>query len=173
MKFAEQCGSAIESITSAIASIIRWAPVLMVLTVVIVVILRYIFSVGAIAVQELTMYLHGMLFLLAVPYGVLKNTHVRVDLLYSKFPRSKKNAIDSAGHLIFLIPVGLFILIASFPYAEASWIIKEKSSEVGGIPAIFVLKACVPIAGTLLTLQGISELLKIFFKTKEDTTEIR
>ena len=141
----------------------------MVLTVMIVVILRYVFSLGAIAVQELTIYLHGILFLLAIPYGILKNTHVRVDLVYSRLSQSNKNLIDTIGHSVFLIPIGLFILITCLPYAEASWLIKEKSSEVGGIPAIFVLKACVPITGALLTLQGISELVKNLFNKTNGT----
>jgi len=150
----------VDSVTTKIASIIRWAPILMVLTVVIVVILRYLFSIGAIAIQELTMYLHGVLFLFSIPYGISKNTHVRVDLVYSRLSPSRKNLIDTIGHSVFLIPVGLFIFFSSLPYAEASWAMKERSSEVGGIPAIFALKACVTIAGVLLTLQGISELLK-------------
>jgi len=167
-KLSLKCSLLIDLITKSIASVILWAPILMVLTVVIVVILRYVFSLGAIAIQELTMYLHGVLFLLAIPNGILENTHVRVDLLYSRLSTPKKNLVDSIGHSVFLIPVGLFILMTSLPYVEASWIMKESSSEVGGIPAIFALKACVPIAGALLTLQGISELIKNLFK---ETTE--
>ena len=136
----------------------------MVATTLIVVILRYVFSVGAIAIQELTMYLHGILFLLAIPYGILRDTHVRVDLVYSRLSTERRNLINSIGHCLFLIPVGIFIVLTSLPYVEASWTIRERSSEVGGLPAIYVLKACVPIAGALLTLQGLSELIKRLLK---------
>ena len=63
--------------------------------------------------------------------------------------------------------------MTSLPYVEASWIMKESSSEVGGIPAIFALKACVPIAGALLTLQGISGLIKNLFRKTTDGIEIQ
>ena len=147
-----------------LASVIKWASLLMVATTLIVVILRYVFSVGAIAIQELTMYLHGILFLLAIPYGILRDTHVRVDLVYSRLSTERRNLINSIGHCLFLIPVGIFIVLTSLPYVEASWTIRERSSEVGGLPAIYVLKACVPIAGALLTLQGLSELIKRLLK---------
>ena len=147
-----------------LASIIKWASLLMVATTLIVVILRYVFSVGAIAIQELTMYLHGILFLLAIPYGILRDTHVRVDLVYSRVSTERRNLINSIGHCLFLTPVGIFIVLTSLPYVETSWTFRERSSEVGGLPAIYALKACVPIAGALLTLQGLSELIKKFLK---------
>ena len=137
---------------------------LMVATTLIVVILRYVFSIGAIAIQELTMYLHGILFLLAIPYGILRDTHVRVDLVYSRLSTERRNLINSIGHCLFLIPVGIFIVLTSLPYVETSWTFRERSSEVGGLPAIYALKACVPIAGALLTLQGLSELIKKLLK---------
>ena len=147
-----------------LASIIKWVSLLMVVTTMVVVILRYVFAIGAIAIQELTMYLHGILFLLAIPYGILKDTHVRVDLVYSRLSSERRNLINSFGHCLFLIPVGIFIVLTSLPYVQTSWAIQERSSEVGGLPAIFALKACVPIAGILLTLQGLSELTKNLFK---------
>ena len=147
-----------------LASIIKWASLLMVVTTMVVVILRYVFAIGAIAIQELTMYLHGILFLLAIPYGILKDTHVRVDLVYSRLSSERRNLINSFGHCVFLIPVGIFIVLTSLPYVQTSWAIQERSSEVGGLPAIFALKTCVPIAGILLTLQGLSELTKNLFK---------
>ena len=147
-----------------LASIIKWASLLMVATTLIVVILRYVFSVGAIAIQELTMYFHGISFLLAIPYGILKDTHVRVDLVYGRLSTERRNLINSVGHCLFLIPVGIFIVLTSLPYVETSWTFRERSSEVGGLPAIYALKACVPIAGALLTLQGLSELIKKFVK---------
>ena len=147
-----------------LASIVKWASLLMVTTTLIVVILRYVFSVGAIAIQELTMYFHGISFLLAIPYGILKDTHVRVDLVYGRLSTERRNFIDSIGHCLFLIPVGIFLIVTSLPYVETSWAIWERSSEVGGLPGIFALKTCVPIAGALLTLQGLSELIKKLVK---------
>jgi TRAP-type mannitol/chloroaromatic compound transport system permease small subunit len=150
----------IDHVTLTIASIIKWATLAMVIITVVVVILRYLFSTGAIVLQESIMYLHGILFLLAIPYGILKNTHVRVDLIYGPLSQERKDLIDTLGDCIFLVPVGIFIFATSLPYAEASWLIKERSPEVGGLPAVFILKICVPLAGALMTLQGLSQLAR-------------
>ena len=68
--------------------------------------------------------------------------------------------IDLVGHGLFLIPVAGFIFFTSLPYVAASWRILEKSSEVGGLPAVFALKTLIPLMAALLFLQGASEIIK-------------
>ena len=144
----------------SIAHAIRWLALAMVLITVAVVLLRYLFNTGAIPLQESVMYLHGALFLLGIPYGISRNTHVRVDLIYSRLNSRHRHYVDIAGHAVFLIPVALFILITSLPYVAASWRVLEGSAEVGGIPGIFLLKSLIPVMAVLLLLQGLSEILR-------------
>ena len=63
---------------------IRWLALAMVLVTLVVVVLRYVFNVGAIPLQEAVMYMHGVLFLLGIPYGLRQGTHVRVDIFYAR-----------------------------------------------------------------------------------------
>ena len=149
-----------DNASEKLASGIRWVALVMVLLTVCIVVLRYGFAISAIAVQESVMYLHGLLFLLGIPYGLKAGSHVRVDILYTKFTPRTQTLVDLTGHIIFLLPVALFILITSIPYAWSSWQILEGSSEVGGLPAVFLLKSLIPIAALLLTLQGASEIAK-------------
>ena len=105
------------------------------------------------------MYLHGVLFMLAIPMGIADNSHVRVDIIYSK-PQRERNApiIDLLGHCIFLLPVAGFIFFISFAYVENSWRITEGSSEVGGIPGVFLLKTLLPVTAALIFLQGLASI---------------
>lgn len=149
-----------DRINIAIAHAVRWLALFMVLITVAVVLLRYLFNTGAIVLQESVMYLHGILFLLGIPYGLSKDTHVRVDLIYSRLPDARQTYVDVAGHVLFLIPVALFILITSVPYVAASWRVLEGSAEVGGIPGVFLLKTLIPLMALLLLVQGVSDIIR-------------
>ncbi len=149
-----------DRINQSIARAVRWLALIMVLITVAVVLMRYLFNTGAIPLQESVMYLHGLLFMLGIPYGISRDTHVRVDLIYSRLGDAHKRHVDIAGHALFLIPVSIFILITSTPYVAASWRVLEGSAEVGGIPGIFLLKSLIPIMALLLLMQGVSEILR-------------
>ena len=152
--------AAIDALNSAIAWGVRWLALAMVVVTLAVVVLRYGFAIGAIPLQESVMYMHGILFLAGIAYGVRQNTHVRVDLVYSRLSPERQRLINKIGHAVFLLPVAAFIVYTSVPYAAASWRVLEGSSEVGGIPAVFLLKTLIPVMGVLLFLQGLAELLR-------------
>ena len=152
--------SILDRATELIGRAIRWLALAMVAITLLIVLLRYAFNIGAIPLQESVMYMHGTLFLLGIPYGLRQGTHVRVDILYSKMPPAGQNLIDLAGHVLFLLPVSVFILYTSLPYAQASWRVFEGSSEVGGLPAIFLLKTLIPLTAVLLLSQACVEITR-------------
>lgn len=154
MKIIDRC-------STLLANGARWLAFVMVLLTVLIVVLRYVFNIGAIPLQEAVMYLHGCLFLLGISYGILMDTHVRVDMLYSRLSQPRKDLVNGTGHLLFLLPVAAFIFTTSLPYVQASWRVLEGSSEVGGIPGIFLLKTLIPVTAALMFLQGLSELAKL------------
>ena len=96
-------------------------------------------------------------FLLGIPLGILRDDHVRVDLIYSKLSEQKQSVINLIGHILFLLPLSISMLFWSTPYAISSWRIFEGSSEVGGVPAIFLLKTLLPITALLIALIGLSK----------------
>ncbi len=154
------CCASIDRVSLRLAIVVRWLAIAMVLATLLVVILRYFFNTGAIILQESVMYMHGLFFLFGIPLGLSQNTHVRVDLLYSNFSKRRQAWIDGMGHLLLLLPLSIFILVTSIPYAAASWRVLEGSTEVGGLPAVFLLKTLIPVTAGLMCLQGISELIK-------------
>lgn len=160
----------IDLFQTKLASVIKWLGLAMVIVTIVVVVLRYIFNTGAIALQESVMYMHGLLFLLGIPYGVLSNTHVRVDIVYARQTGRIQNLINLTGHILFLLPISLFIFWTSLPYVEASWRVFEGSAEVGGLPAVFLLKTMIPVMALLLFLQAASQIIKCIGKHRTGTS---
>lgn len=150
---------AINKATDVIGRTIAWLTAFMALVTVVVVVLRYAFDQGAILLQESVIYLHGIVVMLGIPYALKENAHVRVDLLYSRWSQRTQTLIDVCGHVLFLIPVSLFILLHTWDYVGASWRIREGSPEVGGIPGVFVLKSLLPLLAIMLILQGVAQLM--------------
>lgn len=135
----------------------RWLAIVMVGLTLSVVLLRYLFSSSTIFLQELITYAHALFFLLGIPLGILRDDHVRVDLIYSRLPERKQSIINLLGHILFLLPLSILMLFWSTPYAISSWQIFEGSSEVGGVPAIFFLKTLLPITALLIALIGLTK----------------
>ncbi|MEM6415550.1 MAG: TRAP transporter small permease subunit [Pseudomonadota bacterium] len=124
------------------------------------VVLRYIFGVNFIAMQESVTYLHGAIFMLASGYALLTNDHVRVDIFYSTVSEKYRAAIDLAGVYLFLFPFCLVTLWASAPYVANAWSVREGSTEQSGIQAVFLLKTLIPIFAVLLASAGFTKALE-------------
>ena len=121
-----------------------------------VVVLRYIFGVGWIMMQESIVYMFGILFLVGASYTLHHNGHVRVDIFYREASQKRKALTDLLGTFLLLIPVSLMIFIPSWTYVIQSWSYLEGSKETSGIPAVFVLKSFILVFCVLVILQGIS-----------------
>jgi TRAP-type mannitol/chloroaromatic compound transport system permease small subunit len=132
----------------------------MVAGTVLVVVLRYALDRGAIVLQESVLYLHGITFMLGIPYALKHGAHVRVDLIYSRLGIRGRAVIDLLGHVLFLIPVCIAIIVFSHTYVMNAWRILERSPEVGGLPAVFLLKTLIPLMAALLLLQGLAEITR-------------
>lgn len=135
---------------------VAWLIALMAFITCAIVLFRYGFNLGAIAVQESVLYLHGIAFMLGIPYALKTDAHVRVDIFYGRLPVRSKAKVNLLGHCLFLLPVSATLLWLSLPYAGASWRILEGSQEIGGIPGIFLLKTLIPATSSLLFLQGLA-----------------
>lgn len=118
------------------------------------VILRYVFGVNSISIQESVTYMHGGVFLLAGGYALLTDDHVRVDIFYREASPRAKAIVDLAGAYLLLFPFCLVALWASGPYVANSWAVREGSMEQSGIAGVYLLKTLIPLYLTLLALAG-------------------
>lgn len=139
---------------------ISWLVLLMVLVTFTVVILRYVFDTGWIALQESISYLHSFVFLLGAAYTLKQNAHVRVDIFYTQLDKKAKAWVDLTGHIFILMPVMIFIIWVSTPYIIDSWKVTESSREAGGLPGVYLLKSLILVMAALLMLQGLAMILR-------------
>jgi TRAP-type mannitol/chloroaromatic compound transport system permease small subunit len=149
----------LDGIAERVGNAAAWLALGLVLTTFAVVMLRYLFQLGWIAMQESILYLHAALFLLGAAYTLKRDGHVRVDIFYRGFTAKRKALIDLLGSLLLLLPVCSFLLWVSWDYVTTAWSIYEGSQEAGGLPYVYLLKTLIPVAVMLLILQGISQAL--------------
>ncbi|MDD9992214.1 MAG: TRAP transporter small permease subunit [Rhodospirillales bacterium] len=146
----------VDAANEHVGRVAAWLALLMVLLQFVVVVMRYIFGWGFIAMQEGVIYLHATLFLVGAGYTLLHGGHVRVDIFYRDARPRRRALIDLLGVILFLMPVCVIIGWASWPYVGQSWSVFEKSAETSGIPAIYALKSMILAFVVLIAFQGLS-----------------
>ena len=149
----------IDAINEKIGLAISWALLLAVLICSGNALVRYIFNSSSNAWLEIQWYLFGAIFLLASAYTLKRNEHVRIDVVVGRFSKRTQVWIDVFGFIFFLLPATLLILYFAVPFAYESIRNQEVSSNAGGL-IIWPAKTLIPVGFFLLTLQGISELIK-------------
>lgn len=152
--------SAIEVFIDWSGRTVSWLSLLLVLVTFIVVVLRYVFDNGSIALQESTTYLHASVFLVGMAYTMQQNAHVRVDIFYTRFSTRTKAWVDLFGAVFLLLPFMLFISWISWSYIVDSWSVFEGSREAGGLPGVFLLKSLILVMTFLLSLQTFAQLTR-------------
>lgn len=150
----------IDRITETLGKGIAMLSIVMVLVTFAIVVARYIFDNGSIAVQETVIYLNALVFMLCAGFTLKHNGHVRVDVIYSKASPRYKAWTDLLGTLLLLMPVSVFLFAVSFDYVSFSWSIREQSGDPGGLPIVFVLKSLILAMCALLILQGVAEIIR-------------
>ncbi len=150
----------IDYITEKISDFLILTILLMISLIFISIIFRFLFNINSVAIQELVMYLHAFIFMFGISYAIKKNTHVQIDIFYSKLSIKFKTLISIAGLFFFIAPTSVFIIYISLDMVSQSWSIFEGSSEAGGLDLVFLLKTLIPLMGLLIFLQAISEIIK-------------
>jgi TRAP-type mannitol/chloroaromatic compound transport system permease small subunit len=128
----------------------------MVLVTFTIVVLRYVFELGWVWMQECVLYMHAFVFLCGSGYALGRDVHVRVDILYRPLSERGKAAVNGVGSLALLIPFCLVIFHQAYPYVIDSWRVLEGSKDGGGLEAVFLLKTGILLFCVLLLLQALA-----------------
>jgi TRAP-type mannitol/chloroaromatic compound transport system permease small subunit len=120
---------------------------------------RYAFSISSNAWLEIQWYLFGALVMLGASYTLKRNEHVRVDIVYSNLSTRRQIWVDIFGGVLFLLPATIILCYLSWPVFYNSWTEGEISGNAGGLIR-WPIKIFLPLGFGLLSLQGISELIK-------------
>jgi TRAP-type mannitol/chloroaromatic compound transport system permease small subunit len=120
---------------------------------------RYLFSASSNGWLEIQWYMFAGMVLLGAPYTLKMNEHVRVDLVYGMVSERTRIWIDIVGGLLFLLPICIILTYFTWPWFVESWTINEGSSNAGGLIR-WPVKLLLPVGFCLMTLQGVSEIIK-------------
>lgn len=154
----------IDTTNSFMGKLVSFFTVTMAITMFTVVVMRYGFNSGSIAIQESITYMHAAVFLLGSAFTYQYNGHVRVDVFYRSFSELKQNLVDLLGCLLFMLPIAIYFSIVCHNYVIESWTTREGSMEPGGLPYVYLLKSFLLVFSYSLVLQSVSEIIKHLFK---------
>ncbi|MCZ8374170.1 MAG: TRAP transporter small permease subunit [Beijerinckiaceae bacterium] len=151
---------AVDRLSTAVGKVGAWAILLLTFAMGYEVFARYVMRAPTEWAFDASYILYGTLFMLAGPYALARNGHVRGDFLYRQWPAKRQAVLDLVLYILFFFPGILALCYAGFTFASFSWIIKEHSSNSPNGPPLYHFKALIPIVGGLMVLQGIAEVAR-------------
>ena len=151
---------AIESLSVWIGRAFGWCIMILTLSVSYEVFVRYVLNAPTVWVFDMMVQMYGALFLMAGPYALAQDSHVRGDVLYRLFPVRWQASIDFVLYILFFFPGMLALFWFGWEIAADSWRYEEVSWNSPARIQIYFFKTLIPLAGALLILQGFAEILR-------------
>jgi TRAP-type mannitol/chloroaromatic compound transport system permease small subunit len=149
----------IDALNFRVGKVLSWLILIVVIISATNATVRKVFDTSSNAWLELQWVLFGAIFLLCSPWTLLSNEHIRIDIINGMLPKRWRDSIDVIGHLFFLLPLTIVMIVTSVPFFLRSFRLNEQSMNAGGLPQ-WPAKSLILIGFVLLFLQGISELIK-------------
>ena len=149
-----------ESLSIWIGRAFGWCILILTLSVTYEVFVRYVLNAPTVWVFDMMVQMYGALFLMAGPYALAQDAHVRGDVIYRLFPFKVQARIDLILYIFFFFPGMLALFYFGYEIASDSWRYKEVSWNSPARIQIYFFKSLIPLAGGLLILQGISESMR-------------
>lgn len=134
----------------------------LVLVIVFQVVLRYVFGIGSIMLEETQWHLYAVGFMLGLSFTEVRERNVRIDVLAESFSQKTRLWIELFGITVFLLSFSLLVIWFSVPFVVTSWQLNEVSAAPGGLPYRWVLKSFLVTAFALLALAGLSRLTRVW-----------
>jgi TRAP-type mannitol/chloroaromatic compound transport system, small permease component len=145
-----------EAVNDVVGRTVAYLTLATVLICAAVVIIRYVFESGFIWLQELYVWTHAAAFMLGAGFTLMVNRHVRVDILYATRSERTRAWLDLLSTIVFLFPWLIVLWYYAWPYVASSWALGEESPQVGGMPALYLLKSVILAFCVLMGLQGLA-----------------
>ena len=150
---------AIDAFNTRLGKWVSWLIVVVVLVSAGNAIIRKLFDQSSNAWLELQWVMFSVIFLLCSPWTLISNEHIRIDIINSRFSKTTRNLIDLFGHVVFLLPLTIVMMVTGWPFFTASFEIREHSLNAGGLPQ-WPAKSLIVIGFALLFVQALSEIIK-------------
>lgn len=166
---------AIEGLSVWVGRAFGWCILILTLSVTYEVFMRYVLNSPTVWAFDMMVQMYGALFLMAGPYALAQDGHVRADVVYRLFPVRVQASLDFFLYLIFFFPGMLALFWYGAEIASDSWRYKEVSWNSPARIQVYFFKTLIPLAGGLLIIQGIAELMRcwIAIRTGVWTTRVQ
>jgi len=151
---------AIDRVNTIVGKAAGWLILVLTLAVSYEVFSRYALGAPTEWAFDVSYMLYGALFLLAGPYALARNGHVRGDFLYRSWPPRRQAGTDLVLYVLFFFPGILALVYAGYNFAAFSWLLREHSSNSPNGPPLYHFKSLIPIVGVMLVVQGLAEVAR-------------
>ena len=160
MNFLKSISRGIDALNLWVGRFVAWSTALVVMVVFVDVVMRYAFNKSFVFTQEMEWHLFSFIFLMGAGYTLYTKGHIRIDLLYMKFPPRGRALIDVVGYLVIFFPIMFILVVSSFDMAKDAYEIREVSQFTPWQPILWPFKSVICVGFSLLILQGIAEFLR-------------
>ena len=158
---------AVDGVSTWVGKAAAWLIIVLMTVVCVEVFKRYLMNMPTSWIFDLNNMLYGSLFMLCGAYTLAQNAHVRGDFLYSSMKPRTQALLDLILYFVFFIPGILALCYAGYYFAQESWLINEHSNVTADGPPIYQFKMVIPVAGALIMLQGVAEIVRCIVCLKE------
>jgi TRAP-type mannitol/chloroaromatic compound transport system permease small subunit len=150
----------LDNIITRLGNLAAWMNVLLIAAIIVQVVLRYLFGLGLVMLEEIQWHLFSAAFMIGLSYCIVSDDHIRLDLLHAGFSERTKEKIEIFGTLFLLLPMTIVILMHGFDFWWDSWRIGESSDAPLGLCCRWGIKAILPLSFVLLLLAALSRLIR-------------
>jgi TRAP-type mannitol/chloroaromatic compound transport system permease small subunit len=150
----------IDQVSTVVGKIGAWSILILTLAMCYEVFSRYFLQAPTEWAFDMSYILYGVLFMLAGPYALARNAHVRGDFLYREWPVRRQAGLDLVLYVLFFFPGIIALCWAGYKFAAFSWMLKEHSSNSPNGPPLYHFKSLIPFVGGLMVLQGLAEVAR-------------
>lgn len=157
----------LDKIILGIGNAASWLIAVLIVTILVQVILRYLFQKSYIALEEIQWHIYAVIIMTGLSYSFVKDSHIRLDILHSRFSRPTKEKIEIIGIFCFLWPMIFIFFTHSLPFVAESFRVSECSDAPMGLSYRWAIKSIIPIAFFLLFAGSVSRLIKIVHSLRQ------
>ncbi|WP_298970746.1 TRAP transporter small permease subunit [uncultured Roseobacter sp.] len=151
---------AIEGLSLWVGRAFGWCILILTLSVSYEVFVRYVLNAPTVWAFDMMIQMYGALFLMCGAYALAQDTHVRADVVYRLFPVKVQASLDFLLYFLFFFPGVTALVWFGYEIASDSWRYKEVSFNSPASIQIYFFKSLIPVAGALLMIQGVAELVR-------------
>ena len=151
-----------------VGSLVAWINVVLIGVILASVFMRYGMNQAMVTLEELTWYLYGVGIMFGLSYGMVKNSHIRVDILHMHLSRKAQYGVEIFGILFLLLPFALVVFHHSLSWVWDSYVIGESSSSPQGLSYRWIIKSVIPVSFFLLIVAAIARLIQSFVLFRHD-----